>query len=194
MKKKNVILAAILLAGTASSALAAETVSSVFAAGNIYAVGSLGYTTSLDKVANAPSLAGLVGYQINSSWGVWGVEGGLVSLARNANTTGLAPTVVGQVKVIGLAVAGVYTHPINEHYSVLLRAGFSNLNSTETLVSSTSSSSTSNTSNGVLYGIAAQYKLNQQIAIRAGLDRYNYSLRNNAGILNNFNVSAVYKF
>lgn len=185
MKK---LIAVALLSGFASTAaLAADN--------GMYVVGSLGMTSNVSNVDTSMSFGGLLGYQIDRNFGV---EGGYVSLLSKAAIKGLPTGVTGDVSSSGIAVAGTYTFPINNDFSVLGRLGFSSVSTTANAsgkVGATPVSvSTSESSSGVLYGVAGQYNINQALALRAGLDFYNLTSNGSSGTAQNLNAAIVYKF
>lgn len=180
MRKK--LLAIALLSAIATPAIAADT--------GKYVVGSVGLTSGISDTDSGMSFGGLAGYQINP---VWSVEGGYTSLVSDAGIT--AAGVTGKVSLSGFEFAGVYTHPINDQVSALVRLGYASM-TIKANVTAPVVVSTSDDVSGTLFGVAGQYQLNEQLAVRAGFNSYSLSTSSGASgeSPNNFFAAAVYKF
>ena len=164
----------------------------VFAADSgFYIVGSVGSTSNIQDVDTAFSYGALVGYQFNRNFGV---EGGYISLGSKAKIKNLPADTSGDISITGLAVAGTYTYPISDQFSILGRLGFSNLKAKANATANGFNFSASDTSSGVLYGAAGQFNLNNNLALRAGIDWYKQTSNGSSGTAINPNVSVVYKF
>ena len=176
----------------AATLLSAFVAAPVFAADNgIYVVGSVGSTSNIQDVDNAFSYGALVGYQFNRNFGV---EGGYVSLGSKAKVKNLPAGTSGDISITGLAVAGTFTYPINDQFSILGRLGYNNLTGKANVSAFGLNVSASDTSSGVLYGAAGQYNLNANLAVRAGIDWYKQTSQGSSGTAMNTNASVVYKF
>ena len=96
----------------------------------------------------------------------------------------------------GAEVAGVYTFPVSQQFSVIARLGYASMTAKADATSLGITLSTSATLSGTTYGLGVQYNLNEQFSIRAGLNGYN--LKDNSGASgetpNNLYVAVVYKF
>jgi OOP family OmpA-OmpF porin len=182
--KKNLLLVALL------SAIAAP----AFAADNgVYVVGSVGSTSNVSSTASGTSFSGLLGYQFDKNWGA---EAGYVSLLNGAPVDTGTAGVTGKATLSGAEVAGVYTFPVSQQFSVIARLGYASMTAKADATSLGITLSTSATLSGTTYGLGVQYNLNEQFSIRAGLNGYN--LKDNSGASgetpNNVYVAVAYKF
>lgn len=186
MKKmfRPLIIAA--LVGTAASAMAADT--------GWYIVGEIGkakISDSQDDIDNALIGAGvtglsssfddsdtsyslLAGYQFNKNFAL---EGGYVDLGKeNYSATFTGGTASAEAKANAWKISAVGILPINESFSVngklhLLYSDVT-LDALATGPGGTASGSFSDRSWDTGFGVGAEYKFNEKIAVRANFDKY----------------------
>ncbi len=207
---KKVILLAGLLAST--GAWAAEN--------DFYVLGQLGQTrllypqvstdarlqqslpapTSLQSVVNNnPAAYKLqLGYQLDARWAI---EGGYADLGQvSYNVTGTSAGIpftaaeIARVKAWNINAIGKI--PVNEHFSLLGKVGFSRVdvtnNATFPAVGVASWVNANTIKTGLTYGLAMHIEVNKQIFARADMDSYDTGVA--TGRINVWTLGLGYKF
>jgi OOP family OmpA-OmpF porin len=212
--KKFIISTAILAASTSAFAAHNNNNNSGF-----YLDGSLGVShTSIDKSSFDAALTSLgatnlsssvsendvgfklqAGYQVNS---YLAVEGGYVNLGKfkyNATFSGVSSTVSFEPSGWNLDVLGIM--PINNQFSVFVKAGMIRAKVEDTVSATNGSSSASEivtaTNWKPNYGVGVTYTLSRNSAVRAELEQYRKlgdDATTGSGDVNLLSIGYQYKF
>lgn len=179
---------------TLITSIVAATVATPVFAGDVYVVGSIGYSrVDLDKatVDNDLTSAGAtnvnstldkndtgykiqIGYQFNQNFTV---EGGYVDLGKakySASYTG--GNAAADAKASGINIAAIGILPINESFSVFGKLGLINakveISASATGPGGSASGTASATKWKPNFGIGGTYNINKQVGIRAEIERF----------------------
>jgi len=137
-------------------------------------LGATGVSSSVDKKDTAWKLG--VGYQLSPNFAV---EAGYVALGKVSNKargTGGADTANAEYKSSALGLSALGMLPINTDFSVFAKAGVAHTKITAkadlTVGGASASDSAKKREFVPVFGLGAEYKLTQAVAVRAEYERY----------------------
>lgn len=183
--KKHILVASLLAAVTLPAA-----------ADGFYVAGDLGQSKfSGDGGGNDTAFAASVGYNINSTFSAelsYHDLGG-VDLDETIYEPSVGDIDVnGSIKATATALSAIAKLPVNDSFGVYARLGYSHVKLTADATGSamgiTVPVSTSESANKAIYGVGADYKLNEKVALRADYIKFGDT------DISSFTVGASYAF